>query len=242
MTELLSFTDLRVRFRGEHGTTEAVRGVTFGVAPGEILAVVGESGSGKSVTAMSALGLLPQTAEVTGAVSLRGTSLLGMSARELRRVRGRRIAMIFQEPMTSLNPVFTVGWQLVEAIRLHTDSTAAAARERAVELLDLVGVPEPRRRVRQYPHQLSGGQRQRVMIAMALACEPEVLIADEPTTALDVTVQAEILALLRDLRELKITVSVLPILRSNPGVREQLRSRLRSMREGDAAAQWQPYQ
>ncbi|WP_263251389.1 ABC transporter ATP-binding protein [Saccharopolyspora rosea] len=200
MTELLSFTDLRVRFHTEQGTTDAVRGATFGVAPGEILAVVGESGSGKSVTAMSALGLLPPTAEVTGDVALRGTSLLEMSARELRRVRGRKIAMIFQEPMTSLNPV-TIGWQLVEAIRLHTDTTAAAARERAVELLDLVGVPEPRRRVRQYPHQLSGGQRQRVMIAMALACEPEVLIADEPTTALDVTVQAEILALLRDLRE-----------------------------------------
>ncbi|RKT83020.1 peptide/nickel transport system ATP-binding protein [Saccharopolyspora antimicrobica] len=198
MSDVLSFTDLRVRFRTEDGTAEAVRGISFGVAPGEILAVVGESGSGKSVTAMSALGLLPRTAEVTGRIELDGAEL---GEQELRRVRGKDIAMIFQEPMTSLNPVFTIGWQLVEAIRLHTSTTSAKARERAVELLDLVGIPEPARRLKHYPHQLSGGQRQRVMVAMALACEPKVLIADEPTTALDVTVQAEILALLRDLRD-----------------------------------------
>ncbi|MEU6267769.1 ABC transporter ATP-binding protein [Saccharopolyspora shandongensis] len=198
MSDVLSFTDLRVRFRTEDGVEEAVRGVSFGIAPGEILAVVGESGSGKSVTAMSALGLLAPTAEVTGRIELDGAELSG---RDLRRIRGKQLAMVFQEPMTSLNPVFTIGWQLVEAIRLHRDVPAGEARERAAELLDVVGILEPRRRLKHYPHQLSGGQRQRVMIAMALACEPRVLIADEPTTALDVTVQAEILALLRDLRE-----------------------------------------
>ncbi|RRO15766.1 ABC transporter ATP-binding protein [Saccharopolyspora rhizosphaerae] len=198
MSELLSFTDLEVSFHGEDGEVEAVRGVSFGVEAGEVLAVVGESGSGKSVTAMAALGLLPPTARVRGSIALDGVELVG---RDLRAVRGKDVAMIFQEPMTSLNPVFTVGWQLVEAIRLHTDTTRRSARARAVELLGLVGIPEPEHRVRQYPHQLSGGQRQRVMIAMALACEPEVLIADEPTTALDVTVQAEILAVLRDLRD-----------------------------------------
>ncbi|MGW1680153.1 ABC transporter ATP-binding protein [Saccharopolyspora sp. NPDC002376] len=231
MSDVLSFTDLRVRFRTEDGMTDAVRGVSFGVAPGEVLAVVGESGSGKSVTAMSALGLLPRTAEITGRIELDGAEL---SEHDLRRARGKDIAMIFQEPMTSLNPVFTIGWQLVEAIRLHSDSDVNA-RERAVELLDLVGIPEPAQRLKHYPHQLSGGQRQRVMIAMALACEPKVLIADEPTTALDVTVQAEILALLRDLRE-RLGTTIL-LITHDMGVVADLADRVVVMYRGEVVEQ-----
>ncbi|MGP4020038.1 ABC transporter ATP-binding protein [Saccharopolyspora sp. 5N708] len=232
MSDVLSFTDLRVRFRTEDGVTDAVRGISFGIAPGEILAVVGESGSGKSVTAMSALGLLPPTADVTGGIALEDRELRGQ---DLRRVRGKEIAMIFQEPMTSLNPVFTIGWQLVEAIRLHTDVPAEQARERAVELLDVVGIPEPRRRLKHYPHQLSGGQRQRVMIAMALACEPKVLIADEPTTALDVTVQAEILELLRDLRE-RLGMTIL-LITHDMGVVADLADRVVVMYRGEVVEQ-----
>lgn len=232
MSDVLSFTDLRVRFHTEDGVAEAVRGVSFGVAPGEILAVVGESGSGKSVTAMSALGLLAPTAEVTGRIELAGEELRG---RALRRVRGAEIAMIFQEPMTSLNPVFTIGWQLVEAIRLHADMPTARARERAAELLEVVGIPEPHRRLKHYPHQLSGGQRQRVMIAMALACEPEVLIADEPTTALDVTVQAGILALLRDLRE-RLGMTIL-LITHDMGVVADLADRVVVMYRGEVVEQ-----
>ncbi|MDA3629284.1 ABC transporter ATP-binding protein [Saccharopolyspora sp. WRP15-2] len=231
MSDVLSFTDLRVRFRTEDGTTDAVRGVSFGIAPGEVLAVVGESGSGKSVTAMSALGLLPRTAEITGRIELDGVEL---GEQDLRRARGKDIAMIFQEPMTSLNPVFTIGWQLVEAIRLHSDPDVNA-RERAVELLDLVGIPEPSRRLKHYPHQLSGGQRQRVMIAMALACEPKVLIADEPTTALDVTVQAEILALLRDLRE-RLGTTIL-LITHDMGVVADLADRVVVMYRGEVVEQ-----
>ncbi|GAA4613404.1 ABC transporter ATP-binding protein [Saccharopolyspora hordei] len=232
MTDVLSFTDLRVRFHTEEGVTEAVRGVSFGVAPGEVLAVVGESGSGKSVTAMSALGLLPPTAEVTGRIELDGVAL---GEQDLRRVRGKDVAMVFQEPMTSLNPVFTIGWQLVEAIRLHRDTSAAQARERAVELLELVGIPDPERRLKHYPHQLSGGQRQRVVIAMALACEPKVLIADEPTTALDVTVQAEILALLRDLRE-RLGTTIL-LITHDMGVVADLADRVVVMYRGEVVEQ-----
>ncbi|OLT14517.1 ABC transporter [Pseudonocardia sp. CNS-139] len=196
---VLSVRDLRVAFRTDDGTVSAVDGVTFDVAPGEVLAVVGESGCGKSVTAMSIAGLLPDSATVTGSVRLRGTELVGAPEAALRAVRGNEIAYIFQEPMTSLNPVFTVGGQIAETLRIHQRLSRRAALDRAAELLALVGIPEPRRRVRDYPHQFSGGMRQRVMIAMALACDPAVLVADEPTTALDVTVQAAVLDLLRDL-------------------------------------------
>ncbi|SDY29930.1 peptide/nickel transport system ATP-binding protein [Modestobacter sp. DSM 44400] len=196
---VLSVRDLSVTFRTEEGSVSAVDSVSFDVEAGEVLAVVGESGCGKSVTAMSLGGLLPRSATVTGSVLLEGTELVGASDRQLRGIRGDDLAYIFQEPMTSLNPVFTVGRQIVEVLRLHQGVSARAAKSRAVELLTLVGIPSPARRVDEYPHQLSGGMRQRVMIAMALACGPKVLIADEPTTALDVTVQAAILDLLRDL-------------------------------------------
>jgi peptide/nickel transport system ATP-binding protein len=196
---VLSIRDLRVTFRTDDGTVSAVDGVSFDVAPGEVLGVVGESGCGKSVTAMSIAGLLPATASVTGSVRLRGRELVGAPEPVLREVRGNEVAYIFQEPMTSLNPVFTVGSQIAETLRIHQGMSRRAAVDRAVELLALVDIPEPARRVREYPHQFSGGMRQRVMIAMALACDPAVLVADEPTTALDVTVQAAVLDLLRDL-------------------------------------------
>jgi peptide/nickel transport system ATP-binding protein len=196
---VLEVRDLRVTFRTDDGPVSAVDGVSFAVAPGEVLAVVGESGCGKSVTAMGLAGLLPPTATVTGSVRLRGRELVGATEPDLRAVRGAEIAYVFQEPMTSLNPVFTVGSQIVETLRIHQRLSRRQARERAVELLGLVGIPSPAERVGAYPHQFSGGMRQRVMIAMALACDPAVLVADEPTTALDVTVQASVLDLLRDL-------------------------------------------
>ncbi|MFD7922251.1 ABC transporter ATP-binding protein [Streptomyces sp. NPDC059740] len=199
----LSVRDLSVTFTANRpGAPEvhAVDHLSYEVAPGEILAVVGESGCGKSVTSMAAMGLLPGNARVEGSIRLAGRELVGAGERELGRVRGRDIAMVFQEPMTSLNPVLTVGRQITEVLRRHQDLTRAQARERAVELLDLVGIPAPGSRVREYPHQLSGGMRQRVMIAIAVACDPAVLIADEPTTALDVTVQAGVLDVLKSLR------------------------------------------
>jgi peptide/nickel transport system ATP-binding protein len=198
---MLRVTDLSVSFRTEDGTVSAVDGAGFALADGEVLAIVGESGCGKSVTAMSVAGLLPRTATVTGSIQLDGVELVGADARTLRDVRGREVAYVFQEPMTSLNPVFTVGRQVGEVLQVHEGVSRRIARARAVELLRLVGIPSPERRVDDYPHQLSGGMRQRVMIAMAVACDPKVLIADEPTTALDVTIQAGILAVLRDLRD-----------------------------------------
>jgi len=174
-----------------------------------VLGLVGESGCGKSVTAMSMLRLLPETATISGRAVFEGTDLLTLSPRRLRRVRGKEIAFVFQEPMTSLNPVFTVGRQIGEVLRKHLGLSPRAARRRTVELLDLVRIPAASRRVREYPHQLSGGMRQRVMIAMALACDPKILIADEPTTALDVTIQAGILDLMRDIRERLGTAIVL---------------------------------
>ncbi|MDI3421638.1 ABC transporter ATP-binding protein [Streptomyces luteolus] len=210
MTEsVLKVTDLSVSFRSGERTVHAVDGISYEVRPGEVLAVVGESGCGKSVTSMAAMGLLPPTATVTGSVQLGGRELVGASEKELARVRGKDLAMIFQEPMTSLNPVLTVGRQVGEVLRRHQGLSRRQATERAVELLDLVGIPAPRRRVGEYPHQLSGGMRQRVMIAIAVACDPSVLIADEPTTALDVTVQAGILDVLRSLRERLGTAIVL---------------------------------
>ncbi len=190
-----------VEFATPAGALRAVNGVSYDVAAGEIVAVVGESGSGKSVTALSVLQLLPvPPARIAGGrILLDGSDLLGLDDEGIRHVRGRRVGMVFQEPMTSLNPVLSIGRQLTEAMREHLGLSPAAARARAVELLDLVGIAEPERRLKQYPHHLSGGMRQRVMIAIALACEPELIIADEPTTALDVTIQAQVLELMQDL-------------------------------------------
>ena len=209
MAPLLDVTDLSVRFDTDDGPVHAVDRLSYSLAPGEVLGLVGESGCGKSVSALSLLGLLPQTATVTGKASFDGTDLLEVSARQLRRIRGREISFVFQEPMTSLNPVFTVGKQISEVLRRHLDLSSRQARRRTVELLKLVRIPAAERRVEEYPHQLSGGMRQRVMIAMALACDPQILIADEPTTALDVTIQAGILDLMRDLRERLGTAIVL---------------------------------
>ena len=196
---LLEVVDLNVSFRTDDGPVQAVRGVNLSVGAGEVLAVVGESGSGKSVTAMSLLQLLPPTAEITGTVTWQGEDLLQVPAARIRQVRGGEIAMIFQDPLTALNPVYRVGDQIVEMILAHEKVSRAQARIRAVEMLDLVGIPQPERRVRQYTHEFSGGMRQRAMIAMALSCSPKLIIADEPTTALDVTVQAQVLEVLTDL-------------------------------------------
>jgi peptide/nickel transport system ATP-binding protein len=198
---LLEVEDLQVHFRTPDGVNRAVDGVSFYVNEGETLAVVGESGCGKSVTAMSILQLIPQPpGKIAGSIRFQGKELLQLSDREMRSIRGNDISMVFQEPMTSLNPVLNVGYQISETLRLHQGLDQSAAAARAVEMLALVGIPEPGRRVRQYPHQLSGGMRQRVMIAIALACHPKLLIADEPTTALDVTIQAQILSLMQDLK------------------------------------------
>ncbi|MER5961568.1 ABC transporter ATP-binding protein [Streptomyces sp. NPDC002057] len=197
---LLSVRDLTVTFPTRHGPVRAVDSLAFDVPPGRTLGLVGESGSGKSVTSLAVMGL-HTGAEVTGSVTLGGRELIGLSERELNGLRGRRMAMIFQDPLSSLHPYYTVGEQIAEHHRVHFGSRRAAARERAVEALGEVGIPEPRRRAREYPHQFSGGMRQRVMIAMALACEPDLLIADEPTTALDVTVQAQILELIARIQQ-----------------------------------------
>jgi peptide/nickel transport system ATP-binding protein len=197
---LLAVTDLTVRFGTEDGPVLAVDAASFEVRESEVLALVGESGCGKSVTAMALTRLLPGNAAISGSASLNGLQLLELAEPRLRDVRGRDIAYVFQEPMTSLNPVLTVGRQIGEVLRRHQRMHGAAVARRAIELLELVGIPLPARRMREYPHQLSGGMRQRVMIAMAVACRPKLLVADEPTTALDVTVQAAILDVLRDLR------------------------------------------
>jgi oligopeptide/dipeptide ABC transporter ATP-binding protein len=212
VSAILRVNDLKVGFATEDGVVEAVGGVSFELQPGEVLAVVGESGSGKSVTAQTITGLTrAPNAKITGSVSYRGRELIGLDDDQLRDIRGEQIAMVFQDPMSSLNPVYRVGDQISEMIRAHRDLSKREASDRAIELLRSVGIPNPERRVRHYPHEFSGGMRQRVMIAMALALEPEVLIADEPTTALDVTVQAQILRLLdqlnrdRDLAVILIT-------------------------------------
>ncbi len=198
---LLEVENLQTHFRAQDGVNRAVDGVNFHVNAGETVAIVGESGCGKSVTAMSILRLIPEPpGKIAGAIRFNGRDLLKLSDREMRAIRGNEISMIFQEPMTSLNPVLTVGRQIGETLRLHQGMSNQQAEARAVEMLKLVGIPEPERRVKEYPHQLSGGMRQRVMIAIALACNPKLLIADEPTTALDVTIQAQILDLMRDLK------------------------------------------
>jgi oligopeptide/dipeptide ABC transporter ATP-binding protein len=207
---LLSVADLRVGFSTEAGRLQAVDGVSFDLAPGEVLAIVGESGSGKSVTAQTLLGLTRSpNATIEGSVRLGGEELLHAGESDLQRVRGERMAMIFQDPMTSFNPVYRIGAQIVEAIRAHRDSSRDDAHARAIELLDSVGIPDAARRADDYPHEFSGGMRQRAMIAMALALEPEVLIADEPTTALDVTIQAQILELLAGLNRERNLATIL---------------------------------
>ena len=201
---LLQVADLRTYFETDEGVARAVDGVSFEVEPGEAVGIVGESGCGKTVTSLSIMGLVPSPPgriQPGSSIRLRGRELVGLPQRELRRIRGNEIAMIFQEPMSSLNPVITVGSQIVEALALHRGLKGSAARKAAVDLLREVGIPEPDNRFHEYPHHLSGGMRQRVMIAMALSCEPGLLIADEPTTALDVTIQAQILDLLAGLRK-----------------------------------------
>jgi peptide/nickel transport system ATP-binding protein len=209
MTALLEVTDLSVRFDTDEGSVHAVDRMSLRLEEGQVLGVVGESGCGKTVTALSFLRLLPPTAQISGQVLFRGVDLLGLKPARLRQIRGREISYVFQEPMTSLNPVLTIGRQIGEVLRKHLGLGRGAAKKRTIELLELVRIPAAFRRVDEYPHQLSGGMRQRVMIAMAVACDPKVLIADEPTTALDVTIQAGILDLMRDLRERLGTAIVL---------------------------------
>jgi oligopeptide/dipeptide ABC transporter ATP-binding protein len=208
---LLSVQDLRVAFATEEGRVQAVDGVSFDLSPGEVLAIVGESGSGKSVTAQTIMGLTrAKNSQIEGSVRLAGEELLTAGDAEMRRLRGERIAMVFQDPMTSFNPVYRIGSQIVEAIRAHhPDTSKAQARARVIELLEAVGVPNGEQRIDDYPHEFSGGMRQRAMIAMALALEPEVLIADEPTTALDVTIQSQILRLLEDLNRKRNLATIL---------------------------------
>ncbi|MGW5143965.1 ABC transporter ATP-binding protein [Nocardia beijingensis] len=226
----LSIESLSVTFATDAGPVHAVTDVSYEVYPGEVLAIVGESGSGKSVSSRTAMGLLPETATVRGLVTLGAEQVTAMNDRQLTALRGGAISMVFQEPGLALDPLFTVGFQIGEALRAHTDLSKKAAKARAVELLRLVGLPDPEHRVDYYPHQLSGGQKQRVMIAIAIACEPKVIIADEPTTALDVTVQAEILALLRDLRD-RIG-SAIVLITHNMGVVADIADRVVVMRDG----------
>ena len=199
---LLSVQDLHTSFFTDSGEVHAVNGVSFNLDPGEVLGIVGESGSGKSVTAYSIMQILADTGRITqGSIRYKGDDITKWTERQMSAFRGKCCSIVFQDPMTSLNPVFTVGSQLREAIELHTDKRGAAAKARAIEMLELVGINEPAKRIKQYPFELSGGMRQRVMIAMALACEPDILIADEPTTALDVTIQAQILELMQSLQK-----------------------------------------
>ncbi len=200
--QVLQVDGLSVEFATDRGWVSVVDDISFSVGRGETLAIVGESGSGKSVTSLACMGLLPPAGRVSsGSVLLNDTQLVGLPRRELEDIRGERIAMIFQEPMTSLNPAFRIGDQIGDVVRRHRGASREEARDRAVEVLELVGIPRARERSRDYPHEFSGGMRQRVMIAMALACEPDVIIADEPTTALDVTIQAQVLDLLRSMRD-----------------------------------------
>jgi peptide/nickel transport system ATP-binding protein len=232
---VLDIERLKVTFATDSGDVYAVKDVSLEVKAGEVLAIVGESGSGKTVTAKTILGLLPETAISSGAVLINGNNVISVSASKLRKIRGRDVAMVFQEPSTALNPVFTVGWQIAEGIRAHASDghriSAKEAKKRATEALRKVGIPDPETRVNYYPHQLSGGQKQRVVIAAALALNPGLIVADEPTTALDVTVQAEILQLLRDLRD-KYGTSIV-LITHNMGVVADLADRVVVMYQGD---------
>ncbi|USQ74962.1 ABC transporter ATP-binding protein [Ornithinimicrobium cryptoxanthini] len=228
---VLDFSDVDVRFRTEFGSVHAVKGVSLHVQPGEVVALVGESGSGKSVTSMTAMRLLPGNARVGGEIEVNGQGIRNLSDNAMRRLRGNDIAMVFQEPMTALNPVLTIGTQMTEALELHGIASGKRALQRAIELLDMVGIPEPERRVKQYPHELSGGQRQRVVIAIAISCDPKVIIADEPTTALDVTVQADILDLLRSLKD-KLNTGIL-LITHNMGVVADMADRVCVMFKGE---------
>ena len=211
LDRLLEVTNLHTSFRTYAGVVQAVRGVSFHVNRGEAVALVGESGCGKSVTALSIMQLVPPPGKVTeGCIAFDGKDLTAMTEREMQHVRGNEIGMIFQDPMTSLNPVLSIKTQIVESLRLHQNLRGEAATHRALELLRMVGIPSPERRLAAYPHQFSGGMRQRVMIAMALACSPKLLIADEPTTALDVTIQAQIIELMKELKE-KLGMSIILI-------------------------------
>jgi len=228
---VLDITDLRVTFATDAGDMVAVRDVSLSVAPGEVVAIVGESGSGKTVTAKTILGLLPDTAVARGAVLLGPNNVVALSGAQLRGIRGTDVAMVFQEPSTALNPVYTVGWQIAEGLRAHGEYTKKEARAKAIEILAKVGIPEPASRVDYYPHQFSGGQKQRVVIAMALVLEPGLIVADEPTTALDVTVQAEILDLLRRVRD-EFGTAIL-LITHNMGVVADLADRVVVMYQGD---------
>ena len=234
---LLSVRGLTTTFRTESGVFPAVEDLSFDVSPGEVLGIVGESGSGKSVTALSILGLLPDPPGriASGSIRFDGREIVGLSKKALRSLRGPSIGMIFQEPMTSLNPVFRIGEQIVETIRAHETVSAAEARKRAVALLDRVGIAMAHRRLDDYPHQLSGGMRQRVMIAIALACSPRLLLADEPTTALDVTIQAQLLDLLRDIQ--RDTGMAVVIITHNMGVIAEFADRVLVMYAGRVAEQ-----
>ncbi len=227
---VLEVRDLSVDFAVDRTWVPAAIKLNYSVAPGEVLAIVGESGSGKSVSSMAILDLLPRNARISGSIKLRGTELRGLPSKRMRAIRGNDVAMIFQEPMTALNPAYTVGAQIIETLRLHSEMSPEAARERALELLSMVELPDPDKAFRSYPHQLSGGQRQRAMIAQSLSCDPALLIADEPTTALDVTVQAEILDLMRNLRD-RLDSAVI-LITHDMGVVADLADRIAVMRRG----------
>ncbi|GGN84595.1 ABC transporter ATP-binding protein [Nocardia rhizosphaerihabitans] len=234
-TPALSVAGLSVTFATDSGPVAAVRNVSYEVFPGEVLAIVGESGSGKSVSSRTAIGLLPHTAQVRGLVSIGDSAVTAMTEKQLTALRGGEVSMVFQEPARALDPLFTAGFQIGEALRAHSGMSRKDARAKAIELLRTVGLPDPEHRVDYYPHQLSGGQKQRVMIAIAIACEPKVIIADEPTTALDVTVQAEILELLRDLRDR--LGSAIVLITHNMGVVADLADRVVVMRAGEVVEQ-----
>ncbi|WP_131104990.1 ABC transporter ATP-binding protein [Ornithinimicrobium sufpigmenti] len=228
---VLTFDDVDVRFRTEFGSVHAVKGVDLAIRPGEVVALVGESGSGKSVTSMTAMRLLPRNATIGGQVNVAGKDVGRLSEANMRRLRGNDVAMVFQEPMTALNPVLTIATQMIESMELHGVARGQAAWDRAVELLGMVGIPEPERQMKKYPHELSGGQRQRVVIAIAISCDPKVIIADEPTTALDVTVQADILDLLRSLKD-KLNTGIL-LITHNMGVVADMADRVAVMFKGE---------
>lgn len=227
----LSFSDLKVTFETAGPDVHAVKGLSLAVRPGEVVALVGESGSGKSVTSTAAMGLLPENAYITGEARVGNVNVVGLDQGKMRKMRATDIAMVFQEPMTALNPVLTIERQLTEALELHDVAYGKEATDRAIELLTLVGIPDPAKRIKQYPHQFSGGQRQRIVIAMAISCDPKVIIADEPTTALDVTVQAEILDLLRELKD-RLNTGIL-LITHNMGVVADMADQVAVMFQGN---------